>query len=115
MDEGTLPDFAEAVLDVVDAVPAGKVTTYGRVAALLAGAGLRGGGPRAVGAVLSRYGAAVPWWRVCPVDGRPGAHPEEARRRWSEEGTPLRGRVGEERVDVDAALAELRLPEWVGR
>jgi alkylated DNA nucleotide flippase Atl1 len=112
MDGPTLPEYAEAVLDVVDTVPAGRVTTYGRVASLLAGAGL-GGGPRIVGAVMSVHGSAVAWWRVCPADGSPPADAREARRRWAEEGTPVRGSGERVRVDLPLALAELRLPAWV--
>ncbi len=109
----TLPEYAEAVLDVVDGVPPGRVTTYGRVAAVLAAAGL-GGSARTVGAVMARHGAAVAWWRVCPVDGAPPAHPAEAVRRWSEEATPVRRLPdGSVRVDVPTALAELRTPRWL--
>jgi len=122
VDEGTLSEYAEAVLDVVDSVPPGRVTTYGRVAALLSGAGL-GGSARSVGSVMASHGAAVAWWRVCPVDGSPPAHPQEAVRRWHEEGTPVRrprdrGQrpdAAQVRVDVAAALSELRLPGWVGQ
>lgn len=114
VDQGELTEYAEAVLDVVDSVPPGRVTTYGRVAALLAEAGL-GGSARTVGAVMAAHGAAVAWWRVCPVSGAAPAHPQEAVRRWADEGTPLRrggGDPTEARVDVGAALSELRLPGW---
>ncbi|MBX3139628.1 MAG: MGMT family protein [Trueperaceae bacterium] len=65
MDEG----FREAVLRVVRAVPAGRVTTYGEVA-LLAG---RPNHARQVGAIL--YGLRggevddVPWQRVINASG----------------------------------------------
>ena len=114
VDERTLSEYEEAVLDVVDAVPAGRVTTYGRVAALLQGAGL-GGSARTVGAVMASHGAAVAWWRVCPVSGAPPAHPREAVQRWAEEGTPVRCSGDVVRVDVTAALSDLRLPGWVGQ
>lgn len=118
VDEGTLSEYAEAVLDVVDSVPPGRVTTYGRVAALLKGAGL-GGSARSVGSVMAAHGAAVAWWRVCPVDGSPPAHPQEALQRWAEEGTPVRRSDGRPedpvRVDVATALSELCLPDWVGQ
>lgn len=110
--------YAEAVLDVVDQVPPGRVTTYGRVARVLSEAGL-GGGPRSVGAVMSTYGAAVAWWRVLPADGSPPVcDPGAAVARWRQEGTPLRpGRPdgGRVRVDLDEALAELVAPAWVDR
>lgn len=111
---GELSSYAEAVLDVVDQVPAGAVTTYGRIAQVLAGAGL-GGGPRSVGAVMSAHGAAVAWWRVVPADGSaPVCDPAGALARWREEGTPLRpGPVA--RVDLTRALVDLDAPGWVLR
>jgi alkylated DNA nucleotide flippase Atl1 len=110
---GELSVYAEAVLDVVDQVPAGRVTTYGRVAALLAGAGL-GGGPRSVGAVMSAHGGAVAWWRVLPADGSPPVcDPGGAVARWHDEGTPLRGIGTRPRADLASALADLRVPDWV--
>lgn len=78
-------DFVETVLDLVEQVPAGRVTTYGAIAAVV------GGGPRRVGAVMARAGAAVPWWRVVRADG--GLPPdlrERARASYDDEGTPLR-------------------------
>lgn len=59
-------DYEEAVLGVVSMIPAGKVLTYGDIAVIL-----EKGGPRQVGAVMSRGGADVPWWRVLRADGRP--------------------------------------------
>ncbi|WP_380166204.1 MGMT family protein [Jannaschia sp. R86511] len=106
-----LGEYAEAVLDVVDQVPSGRVTTYGRVAQVLAEAGL-GGGPRSVGAVMASHGSAVAWWRVLPADGSPPVcDPGTALDRWQQEGTPLR-RSGR-RVDLTAALAELHTPDWL--
>ena len=51
--------FAEEVLDVVAAIPAGQVMAYSDVAAVLGR-----GGPRQVGQALARFGSGVPWWRV---------------------------------------------------
>jgi alkylated DNA nucleotide flippase Atl1 len=80
-------EYVEAVLSVVEAVPAGRVTTYGAVADSV---GSRG--PRSVGRVMSTYGGSVPWWRVVRADGSlPPSHDEEARARYLEEGTPLKG------------------------
>ena len=80
---------------VVAAVPAGRATTYGLVAEVVAdrlaatGAPVRGG-PRQVGQVLARSGADLPWWRVVNASGRPpAAHADEALARLREEGTPL--------------------------
>lgn len=120
-DPQELGDYAEAVLDVVDQVPAGSVTTYGRVAAVLSRAGL-GGGPRSVGAVMAAHGAAVAWWRVLPADGSaPTCDEAGALARWREEGTPLRSAVrpgARARVDLARAVVEaedLLAPSWVGR
>lgn len=93
--------YAERVLEVVEAIPAGKVMSYGDVAEYLGE-----GGPRQVGRVMSTWGGGVPWWRVVHADGG-CASPEhllECLARWHEEGTPLRG----ERADM-------RLARWDGR
>jgi alkylated DNA nucleotide flippase Atl1 len=75
----------QAVLDLVDQIPAGMVLSYGDVAELLGS-----GGPRQVGAVLSRYGSAVTWWRVTRASGDlPRALQGEAVAHWRSEGTPL--------------------------
>ncbi|WP_447646330.1 MGMT family protein [Nocardioides zeae] len=49
--QGPAPDHAELVLRAVEAVPPGRVTTYGAIADLV------GGGPRRVARVMSRDGA----------------------------------------------------------
>lgn len=89
-------DFREAVLWLVERIPAGRVMTYGAIAECLGKGGARG-----VGAVMARYGGAVPWHRVVNASGRvaPG-HEAEALGRLRAERTPLRG----ERVDVPAAI-----------
>ncbi len=89
--------YVEAVLRAVEAVPPGRVTTYGDVAGWV-GAELGRGGPRQVGAVLARYGATVCWWRVVRADGRPArGHEARALRRLSAEDVPLRA----DRVRLD--------------
>jgi alkylated DNA nucleotide flippase Atl1 len=83
-------EYVELVLSVVEEIPRGRVTSYGAIA------GVVGGGPRQVGAVMSRHGGPVPWWRVVRADGSlPPSHDEEARVRYLAEGTPFRasGRV----------------------
>lgn len=97
---GLPTDFAEAVLDLVAAVPEGHVVTYGDVAAMLGTAGAR-----AVGTVLARYGSDVPWWRVIRSGGLPPrGHESEAVVRWRAEGTPLLvSAPGGERVDLSRA------------
>jgi methylated-DNA-protein-cysteine methyltransferase related protein len=88
-------DFVEAVLSLVERIPAGRVMTYGAIAEYLGR-----GGPRQVGTVMARHGGPVPWHRVCTAAGRvpPGCE-AEALRRLRSEGTPARG----EGVDVRAA------------
>lgn len=94
-----LPDFVEHVLEVVRAIPPGHVMTYGDVAAVL---GSRGA--RAVGTVMARYGADVPWWRVIRAGGfAPKGHERRARTHYVAEGTPLLGPTDAYRVDLAAA------------
>lgn len=93
-------EYVEAVLAIVERIPPGRVTTYGAIADALFDH--LGGGPRQVGAVMSRHGGPVPWWRVVRADGTlPPSHADEALQRYREEGTRLR-RPGV--VDLDAAL-----------
>jgi methylated-DNA-protein-cysteine methyltransferase-like protein len=58
-------DFEQSVLAVIAALGRGDVVTYGEVAAE---AGHPGAG-RAVGSVLRRTDADVPWWRVVGASG----------------------------------------------
>jgi alkylated DNA nucleotide flippase Atl1 len=96
-----LPDFAAEVLDLVDAIPRGKVLTYGDIAELVGG-----GGPRQVGRVMSHWGGAVPWWRVLRADGSPAqGHETEALRHYRRERTPLR---------PDGTRVDLRRARWAG-
>lgn len=94
-------DFASSVLDVAEAIPQGRVLTYGDVAEYLGG-----GGPRQVGRVMALWGGAVPWWRVVRADGRLLAgHEREALYHYRAEKTPLcAGRDGASaRIDLAAA------------
>jgi alkylated DNA nucleotide flippase Atl1 len=94
--ECELPDFAEAVLDIVDQIPAGLVLTYGDVAELVGH-----GGPRQVGSVLSRHGSSVAWWRVIRASGEaPQGLREEALAHWRAEGTAIAGGLARVRVDM---------------
>jgi len=98
-DPGGLPEYAEAVLDLVDRIPPGRVLAYGDVAELLGR-----GGARQVGSVLSRYGSSAPWWRVIRVSGEaPAGLLDEALARWRAEGTPLAGGAPGTRVDMARA------------
>lgn len=75
-----LPDeYAETVLDLVESIPTGRVSTYG-VIAELAREITGKGGPRSIGSVLSRYGSGVPWWRVCAAGGRLAVHKADEQR-----------------------------------
>ncbi len=78
-------EYVERVLEYVEQIPRGRVSTYGAIADVV------GGGPRRVGSVMSRHGGPVPWWRVVRADGSlPPSHEVEARQCYLEEGTPLR-------------------------
>ena len=91
--------YVEHVLDVVESIPAGRVMSYGAIAVVV---GV--GGPRQVGQVLSRYGAAVPWWRVVHADGTPpGCHAAQAAAHYRSEATPLTGGLVPVRVDMPRA------------
>ncbi len=101
-----LGDFASRVLDVVEAIPPGRVMSYGDVAEYLGE-----GGPRQVGRVMALWGGGVAWWRVIHADGSLLAgHERTALARYRDEGTPMRlgsdGRPG--RVDM-------RRARWPGR
>ena len=104
------PDHA-AILRAIAAIPRGRVSSYGEIAA-------RAGLPRRarlVGRVLGQYPALeLPWQRVLRADGRiafaPGSRGfREQRQRLAEEGVPVRnGRVDLRRYgwqrDVDAEI-----------
>ncbi|GAA1278751.1 MGMT family protein [Arthrobacter pascens] len=100
-------EYVEAVLAVVELIPAGSAVAYGDVAELIGS-----GGPRQVGSVMSHYGSGVPWWRVLRANGQaPEGLEAEALQYYVQEGTPLRGdfqrfaRTGEGRWRVDLAAA----------
>jgi len=105
MGAGELPEFAEAILSIVDRIPVGMVLAYGDVAEMLGQ-----GGPRQVGAVMSRYGSSVTWWRVIRATGEvPDGLLDEALAHWRQEGTALvRGVIAGRRVDM-------RLARWDGK
>jgi len=87
----------ERVLTIVEAIPRGRVTTYGAIADVV------GSGPRLIGNVMARHGGPVPWWRVVRADGSlPPSHAENARGAYLEEGTPMR--PSGDRVDLVAAF-----------
>ncbi|MFP3466202.1 MGMT family protein [Leifsonia sp. SIMBA_070] len=98
--EGAADSFVERVLEVVDAIPPGRVMTYGDVAATL---GSRAA--RMVGQIMAYYGSDVPWWRVVRASGHPAVNHEHlALQHYRAEGTPLLGGGGRPyRVDLRAA------------
>ena len=101
-----LGDFAAKVLDVAEAIPPGRVMSYGDIAEYLGE-----GGPRQVGRVMALWGGGVAWWRVIHADGSLlDGHEQAALARYREEGTPMRpglhGAPG--RVDM-------RRARWNGR
>jgi alkylated DNA nucleotide flippase Atl1 len=97
-------DFANRVLDVVDAIPPGAVMSYGDVAEFLGS-----GGPRQVGRVMALWGGGVAWWRVVHADGSLLAgHERAALARYEEEDTPLRRRPG------GIPRIDMRLARWRG-
>lgn len=86
-------DVDEAVFDVVEQIPPGRVSTYGAIGRLV------GVGPRRVARALSSGGGAVPWFRVLRADGT-AAEPVRVRQLalLAAEGVPLRN----SRVDLAA-------------
>ncbi|MCR6702229.1 MAG: MGMT family protein [Dokdonella sp.] len=102
---------ADAIVRVVAAIPRGRVTSYGAVAAR---AGLPGRA-RLVGRVLGETEQDLPWQRVLRSDGRIALPPrsaafrEQVRRLRAEGVTVTAGRVDLRRFgwgggDLDAAL-----------
>lgn len=59
----------ERVREIIASVPAGRVATYGGIAAV---AGLRS--PRQVGWILREDGSDLPWHRILRADGTPAPH-----------------------------------------
>ena len=87
-------DVDEAVFDVVERIPPGRVSSYGAIGLLI------GVGPRRVARALSAGGGAVPWYRVLRADGS-AAEPVRVRQLelLAGEGVPIRNG----RVDMSAA------------
>jgi alkylated DNA nucleotide flippase Atl1 len=92
-------DFVDHVLEIVRAIPSGRVMTYGDIAATL---GSRAA--RAVGQIMARYGSDVPWWRVIRASGHPPVgHEQRALTFYRSEGTPIKGRGDNYRVNLSVA------------
>jgi alkylated DNA nucleotide flippase Atl1 len=103
------PEFIDQVVDMVRAIPPGRVMTYGDIAAVLTAraefAGLpEAYGPRMVGFVMSRFGGDLPWWRVIRSTGHPPKfHQERALPFYRAENTPLIGPEEGYRIDLKRA------------
>jgi alkylated DNA nucleotide flippase Atl1 len=77
--------FVAAVLEIVDSIPAGRVMTYGDIAANL---GSRAA--RVVGQTMAQFGSESPWWRVVRAGGHPPVgHEKRALAHYRSERTPL--------------------------
>lgn len=73
------------VLEVVATIPAGRVMSYGDVAAAIGSRAARG-----VGQVMAYYGSDAAWWRVVRASGHPAiGHESRALEYYRAEGTPL--------------------------
>ncbi len=110
------PDFIDQVLAIVEAIPPGRVMTYGDVAAAIGTHadldGVTGSyGARLVGNVMSRFGADSPWWRVIRSTGLPPRfHEAAALPLYRDEGTPLTGTGDTYRIDLKRARHEAGAP-----
>ncbi|BDZ49160.1 hypothetical protein GCM10025867_14010 [Frondihabitans sucicola] len=93
-------DWFSLVIGVVESIPAGRVMTYGGVAAAIGSRSSRG-----VGKVMAHAGSELPWWRVIRASGHPPEnHAQRALEMYRVEGTPLAwSRAGTWRVDLTRA------------
>lgn len=97
-------DFVSRVLDVVAAIPPGRVMAYGDIAATIGSSA-----PRAVGKVMAQYGSDVPWWRVVRASGHPPrCHEQRALEYYRAERTPMVTTASGYRLD----LARARHRPW---
>jgi alkylated DNA nucleotide flippase Atl1 len=104
-DSPELPDFASRVLDVADAIPPGRVMSYGDVAEYVGQ-----GGPRQVGRVMALWGGGVAWWRVIHADGTLlSGHEREATSHYIAEGTPMIPPI-----EGRPARVNMRRARWTG-
>lgn len=77
--------MVERVLRTIESIPPGRVAAYGQIGQI---AGI---GPRAVGRIVSQWGADVPWWRVTSAAGDPPTHlRERAFAHWLGEGIEVK-------------------------
>ncbi|MEU1984963.1 MGMT family protein [Nocardia sp. NPDC019395] len=91
----TSDEQIERVRELVASIPAGRVATYGDIAAA---AGLST--PRTVGWIMRTDSGDLPWHRVLGASGRPAAHLADRQLRLlADEGVP----VEDGRVDLRTA------------
>lgn len=94
---------------MVNAIPPGRVMTYGDIAQILTARAEEvdrheAYGPRMVGFVMSRFGSNMPWWRVIRTSGHPPRfHAEQARPHYEDEQTPLIETTESYRIDLRRA------------
>ncbi len=91
--------YARAVLDAVEAIPAGKVMAYSDVAEYVG----QGTG-RTVGTIMGRHGGEVPWHRVVRSDG--SCAPEVRDRQVA--------LLREDGVAMDGERVDMRRARWDG-
>jgi methylated-DNA-protein-cysteine methyltransferase related protein len=95
----TPQEYVEAVLELVERIPEGRVMSYGAIADALAEVSGRNSA-RQVGTIMARHGGAVPWHRVVTGAGRmPPGHEQEARQLLLADGVPLK----RDKVDMSRA------------
>jgi alkylated DNA nucleotide flippase Atl1 len=103
------PDFVNRVLEIVTAIPPGRVMTYGDIAGEIGSHPDLAGEPaafgaRLVGQVMARFGADVAWWRVIRATGEPPKfHEAQAWEHYVAEGTPLTGSRESYRIELKRA------------
>ena len=94
----SMAELADSILLVADAIPSGRVSTYGDIARVV------GCGPRLVARVLAGSGGETCWWRVIRAYGTIAAPlVAEASERLIGEGVSVRAG----RVDLSRYRAEL--------
>lgn len=111
----------ERVLRCAELVPAGRVASYGAIAAIC------GIGPRQAGSIMKAYGHDLPWWRITNSSGDlPAGLLSRALPHWQAEGIRVKPnglgcRYADFAADTDAlarawrtAVAELPDPDAVG-
>jgi alkylated DNA nucleotide flippase Atl1 len=90
-----MSDVDQRLGELVSAIPAGRVTTYGALADTV------GTSARYVGRFLGRQGHELPWWRVVNAAGNPvPAARAEAMQRLIDDGVALNS---DGRVDLEVA------------